>query len=169
MTRSSFSPLVTRRALFLLVLPLRAALGFPCGDVDCDEGFCIQQDIGGYQCICIDGYEGEHCNKIRRSTRGTKNDASCDAMPCQNGGTCIPTVDEMSGEAPMDMGESMLDCGVEGSCYTCRCAPGFTGPRCSETIRKCVLVLKCKTYAIAIEFSIIMHIYIYYNGIGKLH
>ena len=108
MTRSSFSPLVTRRALFLLVLPLRAALGFPCGDVDCDEGFCIQQDIGGYQCICIDGYEGEHCNKIRRSTRGTKNDASCDAMPCQNGGTCIPTVDEMSGEAPMDMGESMV-------------------------------------------------------------
>ena len=140
MTLSSFTPLVvaTSSAFLLLALPLCAVRSLACDGVDCGVGYCIQRETGSYECVCLGGYEGDNCDKLvfrPRFTRGTDN--TCDAMPCQNGGTCIPIVDGMSGEAPMDMGESMPDCSVEGSCYTCMCAPGFTGPQCSVTTRKC--------------------------------
>lgn len=110
---------------FLLMLFLNTRLCFACnGDNNCIMGFCIPLDSSGDQCVCFDGYEGEHCNISiieNRFNRGADNNSTCQ---CHNGGTCVS--EEIIGEAA-EYGE------CDNCTFTCECPVGFTGALCSET------------------------------------
>ena len=118
-----------------------------CIGIDCGRGVCFERGNSRYVCICDVGYEGENCLTPHISARDAANRYCENIMPCQNDSTCIEIspdddapVDEEEGESPLDMnGEAEMDdmtlqCGVEENCYTCLCAPGFTGVNCSNKI-----------------------------------
>lgn len=133
--------------LGIVYLYVTAVTGLACSDVDCGLGFCIDRSEGGYQCICLPGYEGERCDKPISTDRFVRNTEVCDNMLCQNGGTCISLIDgeagvdmgetAIDGEAALDSdGESMIDCDMTGICFLCVCAPGFTGSLCSGKLTR---------------------------------
>ena len=161
------------KAFFLLVVLRLLVEIFADSVCDSGLGYCVQDNNSGYECKCLNGYEGELCDKPVFNPRLVRDTDSfiCNMMPCQNGGTCIPVIDKgqgeagmeidgeaamegeaavegeedealteedadinMDGEAPVNMGEASFDCDVEGNCFTCTCAQGFTGYTCSETI-----------------------------------
>ena len=62
------------------------------------NGYCVS----GNDCICLDGWTGELCNKDLRM---------CRLAPCKNGATC-------SNSGP--------------DAYTCTCIPGYTGLNCEN-------------------------------------
>lgn len=119
-------------SFLLLQLPL---LSFACSSIDCGPGYCVQGHDGMPKCICMFGHEGDRCEKpiVRRSSEVSP----CIDSPCKNGGTCISLLNggegsggAVVGESGFPLGESELDCGMGGTCYTCTCTPGFTGPNC---------------------------------------
>lgn len=115
----------------LLLLPLH---GLACHGIDCAMGYCIEKE-DGYQCICLDGYEGENCDKpMRDFARRSTETNPCDETPCQNGGTCTSLIDEE--DMDMAMGESQAECEIQGNCFTCQCTIGFSGPNCTIPERK---------------------------------
>ena len=157
--------------LLLVLVVCQRCLALPtssssCDVMDCGFGFCIEKETayGRQLCVCLDGYEGENCEKRVSRARKAKREvcAECEAEPCKNGGTCVPIIiGKTTGEAPMGEGEAdidgeaapvetgeapveilgesemelMSDTVSEGGClYTCVCAPGFTGHLCSETL-----------------------------------
>ena len=134
--------------VLLLSLPL---LSLACLDVDCGAGFCVDGRDGTYACVCMNGYEGDRCERpVPVARRSLEPKYVCTEASCNNRGTCIPfpsgetemlgepdSADESSG-----LGEVGLDCDEVGiGCkYTCQCVPGYTGRTCA--IRKCVCVYR---------------------------
>ena len=49
----------------------------------CQNGGTCMNEEGGYQCICVNGWEGKEC---------TINKDDCKPMKCRNGGTCVDRV-----------------------------------------------------------------------------
>lgn len=121
--------------LYLIASFFAAGRSLTCDGIDCGLGFCIPRFGGGYQCICVDGYEGEHCDTptlYRRSVTSSEWLDCDEKLICYNGATCVTEAAE--GEAPIV--ESSGECGDGGNCTSCVCPPGFTGARCSERIGK---------------------------------
>lgn len=99
----------------------------------------------GYQCICVNGYEGRNC----------ETDADdCAQQPCLYGGTCHDRVANYFCECPP--GRTGLLCHLEDACasnpcnagaecktdvvsgkYNCSCPKGFVGPECNVDINEC--------------------------------
>ncbi|KAL7295872.1 hypothetical protein TKK_0010917 [Trichogramma kaykai] len=120
-------------------------------------GVCrvVESPYGGtptFACDCPIGYSASLCE--------IKLDSVCDSSPCFNNGKCVLktlydfTCDCGNGYA----GEfcEKIDYCASSPClygaqcrsldneYQCTCAPGFTGPNCSEDIDECDLIAPCK-------------------------
>lgn len=121
----------TRSTMCLLTSLLFVGRSLACDKIDCGMGYCIPQDAGGYKCICVDGYDGEYCERATLQRRFVANDtdtSTCDPSLCENGGSCVAEF-YYEGEAPMD--GSVIHC---DHCYRCACPPAFTGADCSDKI-----------------------------------
>ena len=134
------SPLPLVVTAFLL--PLLSQHSLACRDLDCGMGYCLEGKDGGYKCVCFGGYGGDQCDQIvaipSRISRSAEA-SPCDSSPCQNGGECVPLPSgEVTESADMDLGESEMDCELEGNCYDCICTAEFTGPNC--LIRKNIVI-----------------------------
>ena len=46
---------------------------------------CTQNMQPLYTCVCVSGFEGDHCET---------NSDECNSDPCENGGTCIVSMHE---------------------------------------------------------------------------
>ena len=128
--------LVARGVICLLISLLFVGLSLACDGIDCGMGYCITGSADGYKCICVDGYDGEYCDRPtlqRRLVTEDTGNLTCDSLLCANGGTCVVEF-YYEGEAPTD--GSLIECDDVGNCYTCKCQQGFTGARCSEKIGK---------------------------------
>ncbi|KAG5847511.1 hypothetical protein ANANG_G00126820 [Anguilla anguilla] len=92
-----------------------------------ERGRC-QNDVNKFTCICNPGFGGKMCEV---------DIDECASTPCHNGARIHGTRCE----------ENVNDCDPEpchhGVCedgiatYTCRCHPGYTGPKCEHVARKC--------------------------------
>uniref|UniRef100_A0A8C6T537 Delta-like protein n=1 Tax=Neogobius melanostomus TaxID=47308 RepID=A0A8C6T537_9GOBI len=102
-------------------------------------GTCIDK-VSVYQCICGDGWEGDHC-EIKES--------QCDEATCNNGGTCHDEGNTFQCKcAPGWEGttcniaknssclpnpcENGGTCVVTGESFTCVCKEGWEGPTCTQ-------------------------------------
>ncbi|XP_005113452.2 uncharacterized protein LOC101845983 [Aplysia californica] len=112
-------------------------------DVDETESFrlfveaLLLHDFGDYTDMAVDDFRFfRTCKSNPCGTDQTCNDRqfgfacayNCTTAPCLNGGMC----------------------GAEGESYTCRCAPGYTGPNCETDIDDCRL-LPCQNNAVCID------------------
>ncbi|CAJ0578881.1 unnamed protein product, partial [Mesorhabditis spiculigera] len=81
-----------------------------CLDNPCAHGVC-ENTLGGYQCICEDGWTGKACtHRTRHGECSTTGPASC-----RNGGFCHK----------------------HNGYYGCTCPPAFTGPFCAKDVNEC--------------------------------
>uniref|UniRef100_A0AAR2KS92 Protein eyes shut homolog n=1 Tax=Pygocentrus nattereri TaxID=42514 RepID=A0AAR2KS92_PYGNA len=82
-----------------------------CASSPCKNGAtCIDQP-GNYYCQCVAPFKGVNCEFL-----------PCEANnPCENGAECVEEADQ----ARFPLG------------FRCRCARGFTGPRCELNIDEC--------------------------------
>ncbi|XP_053675116.1 cubilin homolog [Anopheles nili] len=83
----------------------------PCASAPCKNGgTCTKIDAQNYNCTCPPGTNSPNC---------LRTVSPCEPNPCMNGGTCTPyTVNLLTR-------------------YLCRCAGGYTGPRCQTVTRTC--------------------------------
>lgn len=58
----------------------------------CQNGGTCVNTVGGYHCICVNGWEGEHCQI---------NHNDCVGTVCYNGGTCHDRVASFYCECPI--------------------------------------------------------------------
>lgn len=70
--------------------------------------FSLQDSESGYKCVCLQGFEGTHCEH---------KTLTCAETPCFHGGKC----------RERDNGHS----------YECECPAGYTGLNCEKKVDKC--------------------------------
>ncbi|XP_077998598.1 basement membrane-specific heparan sulfate proteoglycan core protein-like isoform X2 [Glandiceps talaboti] len=117
----------------------------PCTRDPCENNAqCINQ-IGGYICLCGDGYTGSNCETELAEIKDCASDV------CQNGATCFDQRDGYicactEGWTGQDCDEDVLECVSDpcqngASCieqenaYACQCVLGWTGVHCEEVLR----------------------------------
>ncbi|TMS04428.1 Protein jagged-1b [Larimichthys crocea] len=116
-----------------------------CESNPCRNGGTCIDKVSVYQCICGDGWEGDHCEITKNS--------SCLPNPCENGGTCVVTGESFTcvckeGWEGPTCTQNTNDCSPHpcynsGTCvdgdnwYRCECAAGFAGPDCRININEC--------------------------------
>lgn len=97
----------------------------------------LQGDIGGYQCVCLPGYRGRHCELP---------DSACQHLPCAHGGECVdranrvechcpagwsgPTCQQNVNECLRPVCKNGSACRDHPGTYECLCLPGWTGHDC---------------------------------------
>nr|CAH7754904.1 unnamed protein product [Callosobruchus chinensis] len=131
--------------------------GKNCQDVinDCDSrpcfnnGVCVSRVGGGYECRCLQGFFGDHC-EVEQSKQ-----THCDNELCGPYAECVETSGsaacvckpEYHGEYPNCNGDSVCiknPCLNGGICtpykstFNCTCQPGFTGKFCQTNINECL-------------------------------
>ncbi len=115
-----------------------------CNPNPCLNGGSCIDDIDGYTCTCLAGYEGADCDT---------NIDDCNANPCQNGGSCIDGVNDYTCSCLLDYTgkncEIIIDdcssnpclnggvCKNEVNGYTCSCLDGYSGFNCEVQIDVC--------------------------------
>ncbi|KAJ8936905.1 hypothetical protein NQ318_010932 [Aromia moschata] len=114
-----------------------------CSSQPCfNNGVCISRS-GGYECSCLAGYLGDHC-EVEQGQQRQCDPSACPAYAdCVDGGpslrcACKP---EYPGDFPNCNVESACasnPCTNGGTCtphkgyYNCSCPPGFEGPACER-------------------------------------
>lgn len=56
-----------------------------CDSSPCQNGGACKDQLGGYTCLCVQGYRGDNCEH---------NLDECDSQPCQNGAKCVDGVNK---------------------------------------------------------------------------
>ncbi|XP_033101698.1 uncharacterized protein LOC117104902 [Anneissia japonica] len=115
-----------------------------CNSSPCEnEGLCVELEKG-YECECIPGYQGKHCEEDINE---------CSALPCLNGGTCHEGVGTFSCSClqgftgntcekendecwslPCQNGASCID---KVDSFECQCADGYVGTLCESELNEC--------------------------------
>ncbi|XP_073237998.1 uncharacterized protein [Porites lutea] len=107
----------------------------------CQNGATCVNNLGGYQCLCVPGYQGKHCDQ---------DVDECQINPCQNGGTCSNIQGSyncscVSGFTGKYCGNDIDECrnspcmngatciNNPGS-YQCKCKGGYDGKHCENDI-----------------------------------
>uniref|UniRef100_A0A3P8WDT2 Delta-like protein n=1 Tax=Cynoglossus semilaevis TaxID=244447 RepID=A0A3P8WDT2_CYNSE len=93
-----------------------------CDSNPCKNGGSCKNTAGGYSCRCPQGYTGSNCEK--RLDR-------CSSNPCANGTCQILCVHSYTSYL------LRAQCVDLGQRVTCRCRPGFSGPRCEINVDDC--------------------------------
>lgn len=110
-----------------------------CVKSPCRNGALCHNTMGGYQCKCQPGYNGQKCETDVDDCKPSKEQISaaatshlvdglkrhqrmvtahplfCVSDPCSNGGLCRDGINS----------------------FTCTCLPGFRGGRCEQDINEC--------------------------------
>ncbi len=111
----------------------------------CKNGATCTNTIGGYNCICVNGWTGHDCSE---------NIDDCAGAACLNGATCHDRVGSFYCQCPP--GKTGLLCHLNDACtsnpchegamcetspidgsYLCSCPPGFKGTNCTIDIDEC--------------------------------
>ncbi|XP_051942227.1 slit homolog 3 protein isoform X1 [Hippocampus zosterae] len=121
----------------------------PCLAEPCrNNGTCVSDPSGSYQCTCPFGFKGQDCEVAINA---------CVSFPCLNGGTChlqpgledhfsctcSPGFEGQRCEVNPDDCEDN-DCENNATCvdginnYTCVCPPNYTGDLCEEVLDPCL-------------------------------
>lgn len=119
----------------------------------CQNGAtCVNKPGGGYQCICVNGWEGQNC---------TENVDDCSTAACENGAKCRDRVGHFFCECPP--GKTGLLCQLDDGCFNnpchpnatcdtspvdgraiCTCPPGFSGLDCNVDNDECAAGAPCE-------------------------
>ncbi|XP_078574438.1 uncharacterized protein LOC144860857 [Branchiostoma floridae x Branchiostoma japonicum] len=142
MTRSTATTVIV--FLVMKEMIVKTANIDECAIAPCQNGGTCNDEINGYNCDCVPGYEGDDCeNEIDE----------CASGPCQNGGicedevngytcTCVPGYDGDHCETTIDECAGLI-CENGGTCvdningYSCSCDPGYAGDHCETDINEC--------------------------------
>jgi len=111
----------------------------------CRNGATCKNTIGGYNCICVNGWTGHDCSE---------NIDDCNDAACLNGATCHDRVGSFYCQCPP--GKTGLLCHLNDACtsnpchegaicetspidgsYQCSCPAGFKGANCTDDINEC--------------------------------
>ncbi|XP_065651707.1 fibropellin-1 isoform X10 [Hydra vulgaris] len=112
----------------------------------------------GYQCTCIEGFTGAHCQEVNH----------CHPQPCLNNGVCHPVDYNPFFICQCKVGFIGIKCNETNPCYpnpcknngvcshngtdvTCVCSPKFTGAFCEKS--KSCLVNPCQNGGVCIELE----------------
>lgn len=79
--------------------------------MDCGENGACDSTIN--RCVCVLGYQGDHCEIV-------DDEQFCKPNPCKNNGVCYPNTVKQS--------------------FTCICSPGYKGQVCEQPPGPCDLV-----------------------------
>ncbi|CAL8273088.1 unnamed protein product [Arctogadus glacialis] len=102
-----------------------------CQSQPCLNGGGCHDTNQSFACTCPAGFHGDRCE--------------CQSGPCQDGGPCLEGLSVDGGEnceppAPPCKSEPCFNsapCQDNGSNYTCKCWPGFSGPQCERDVGEC--------------------------------
>uniref|UniRef100_A0A4W3GEJ5 Neurogenic locus notch homolog protein 1 n=1 Tax=Callorhinchus milii TaxID=7868 RepID=A0A4W3GEJ5_CALMI len=126
----------------------------PFGDPDSHERKCFNKGrcvdrVGGYSCICLAGFVGEHCegdvNECLSNpcdARGTQNcvqlvnDYKCECRPGYTGHRCDMVFDGCK-DRPCRNGGACAVAGNTAYGFICRCPPGYDGATCENKVSQC--------------------------------
>ncbi|XP_074655599.1 uncharacterized protein LOC141909117 isoform X2 [Tubulanus polymorphus] len=134
-----------------------------CQDIDecqpsnpCLNGANCTNLIGGYNCTCVAGYIGNHCetkinkcvpNPCNNSVRckDLLNDFQCECLRGWGGKTCSTNINNCN---PNPCQNGVCADLIDG--YNCTCNKGFVGLRCQSLYKSCY-PNPCKNYATCVN------------------
>ncbi|XP_076822074.1 protein crumbs-like isoform X2 [Clavelina lepadiformis] len=107
----------------------------------CHNGAVCVDKLNDYECDCLPGFIGEHCEHKDIKPQAMKVDINeCLSQPCLNNATCL----EKSNQTlyPSYFGKNFTFDRAEG--YACDCLPGYEGERCQFEIDECTRWVPCR-------------------------
>jgi len=116
--------------------------------LDCVYGSCVRSEIYPDSCICMEGFEGELCDKATstKSKCGECVNGKCQVSPANNKHYCQCDAGFHGETCNLPMKSSSL-CGEvaceKGTCvktdegFKCKCPTMYTGDRCQIKIKRC--------------------------------